>query len=287
MPSDSHHLVARDVERRRDLAASSFDSADVLHRRAHEGIIERLAPLVMTPSLIVDLGAGTGTMSRLLARQYRKARVLAVDPSARMRDAARRSRSFLSRTREVRARTDRLPLPEGAVDFVYCNLWLAWVDDLAACFAEIARVLKRGGVFAFATPGPDTFSGLRNARSGDVGVRRFVDMHDIGDLLVRAGLAEPVLDVDKVTITYERTGDLFRDLSAVGARNLLSGRHRGLTGKRRFERFEAALSGDDGPAVDVELVYGHAWGAGPRAPEGEFRIDAAAIGRSRPGRPGG
>lgn len=283
MHFDAHQLDARDIERRRDHAAASFDSADFLHRRAHEGLSERLEPIVMNPGLIVDLGAGTGAMSRLLAKQHRKARVLSIDPSRAMLDVARRARPFLSRTREIRAHTDRLPLPDATVDFVYSNLWLAWVDDLAGCFEEIARVLKKGGVFAFATLGPDTLSTLRNARFSDVAVRQFVDMHDVGDLLVRAGLAEPVLDVDKLTVTYRRAGDLFRDLTAVGARNLLRGRPRGLMGKSRFGQFTEALTGDGGLAVELEVVYGHAWGAGPRASGGEVRIDPASIGRLRPG----
>ncbi len=287
MHFDAHHLDARDIERRRDRAAASFDSADFLHQRAHEGLSERLEPMVMNPSLIVDLGAGTGAMSRRLAKQYRRARVLSVDPSRAMLDVARRARPFLSRTREVRAETDRLPLPDGSVDLVYSNLWLAWVDDLAGCFNEIARVLKKGGVFAFATLGPDTLSTLRDARFGDIAVRQFVDMHDVGDLLVRAGLAEPVLDVDKLTVTYRRANDLFRDLTAVGARNLLRGRQRGLMGKTRFARLTDALTADDGLAIELELVYGHAWGSGPRAARGEVRIDPAAIGRLRPGDRGG
>ena len=86
-----------------------------------------------------------------------------------------------------------------------------------------------------------------------------------------------------MTVTYRRANDLFRDLTAVGARNLLRGRQRGLMGKTRFARLTDALTADDGLAIELELVYGHAWGTGPRAARGEVRIDPAAIGRLRPG----
>jgi malonyl-CoA O-methyltransferase len=279
MQREFGNQVPADVIRRRDRAASSLESADFLFRRAHEGIIDRLAPLVMQPQAIVDLGAGTGVQSRALARQFRKARVISIDASQAMVDAARRQRPFLSKTREIRAASDRLPLPDGSVDLVYANLWLAWVDNLPACFAEIARVLAKGGVFTFATLGPDTFANLREAHAGDMAVRAFADMHDIGDLLVQAGLAEPILDIDKLTVSYDDADALFRDLSAVGARNTLTGRRRTLTGKTRFERFRRTLESQGRLAVDVELVYGHAWGSGPRPPAGEFHVDPATIGR--------
>ena len=283
MQGEPDKLKAADVARRRDRAASSFDSADFLFRRAHDGIIERLAPLVMEPRTILDLGAGTGTQSRALAKHYRKARVLSLDPSKAMLGIARGQRPFLSKTREVIATTDRLPLPDHSVDLVYANLWLAWLDDLPACFAEVARVLAKGGVFAFATLGPDTFRNIREAHDEAPAVRTFVDMHDIGDLLVRAGIAEPVLDVDKLTISYSDADALFRDISAVGARNVHAGRRQSLTGRQRFDQFRRALEGQGGPTVEIELVFGHAWGTGPRPPAGEVRIDAASIGRL-PGR---
>ena len=107
-------------------------------------------------------------------------------------------------------------------------------------------------------------------------------MHDIGDALLRAGLADPVLDVDRLSITYQDTASLYRDLSNTGARSSLAHRRQTLTGKGKYRAMEKALTvatGDGMLKITLELVYGHAWVAPPRVNDGEFRVDPAAIGR--------
>lgn len=285
MPAESGKLNWTDARRRLARAASSFDGANFIHTETCSGLIERLSPLVIDAALIVDLGSATGAGSRRLAGAFRKARILSVDRSAAMLRAARRNRSRFSRVREVVADALQLPLPTGAVDLVFANLLLPWIDDLPGCFAEIARVLRKGGVFAFATLGPDSLAVLRHAWGAadpSPHVRAFADMHDVGDALVHAGLAEPVLDTDRLTVTYGDSQALFRDLTASGARNCLSGRRASLTGKTRFRAMQQALEGPGPLAVELELVYGHAWGVGPRPAAGEFLIEPNAIGR--PGR---
>jgi malonyl-CoA O-methyltransferase len=113
-------------------------------------------------------------------------------------------------------------------------------------------------------------------------VAQFNDMHDIGDLLVRAGLRDPVLDVDRLTISYRYADALFADLTATGARNSLAGRAKGLMGRRRWAAFTANLFRDGKPLeLDLELVYGHAFGGAPMQARGPVAIDPAAIGRRR------
>ena len=144
---------------------------------------------------------------------------------------------------------------------------LPWIGDLPACFSEVARVLKPGGVFAFATLGPDSLGEFRELLESPDAVVDFPDMHDVGDAAVRAGLADPVLDIDRLTVTYTDGGKLVGDLSAAGA-------------SRQLE--EATLAGRAGGwSLQFELVYGHAWGTGPRQDPGEFRIDPSAIGQIR------
>jgi malonyl-CoA O-methyltransferase len=107
-------------------------------------------------------------------------------------------------------------------------------------------------------------------------------MHDIGDGLVHAGLRDPVLDTDLLNVSYRDTGTLFRDLTLLGARNCLSGRTKTLTGKARFRGMETRLRSrfrDGLLNLKLELVYGHAWGGGPPQTPGEYRIDAAEIGK--------
>ncbi len=277
----SGKLRAKDVRRRFDQAAANFDEANFVHRTTFDGLIDRMTPLVITPSVILDLGSATGTGSRMLAKQYRKARVLGLDRSGPMLRAAKGGRSRFSRIREVQGNATRLPLQTGSADLVFSNMLLPWIDDIPACFAEVGRVLRKGGVFAFATVGPDSLRNLREAwgESDDTDhVCRFADMHDVGDALVGSGLAEPVLDVDRLTVTYRDGDSLFSDLSATGARNSLVGRRTTLTGKRRFESMLDKLTGDGAITIEVELVYGHAWGTGPRTPAGELHVDPGSIG---------
>ena len=287
MSDDSSELKARDVRRRFNLAAARFDEADFIHRRSFEGLLERLAPLLITPGHILDLGSATGSGSRQLAKSFRKARVISLDICGPMLTRAKAGRTMFSKTREVQADASKLPLRTGSFDLIVANMLLPWIGDLTACFSEVARALKKGGVFTFATLGPDSLASLRHAwklADGSNHIHTFADMHDVGDSLVRAGLTDPVLDVDKLAVAYRDTSSLFRDLSACGARNCLAERRRTLTGKRRFRAMQDNLlrtGGDGGVTVDVEIVYGHAWGSGPRSPVGEFRVDPGSIRRRR------
>jgi malonyl-CoA O-methyltransferase len=244
-----------------------------------------LVPVVFSPALILDIGAGTGISSRALAKHYRKSRVVSLDLSADMLALAKSNKPFFSKLSELRADANQLPIHSGSVDLVFANLLLPWIDNLSICLAEISRILKKGGVFAFATLGPDSLNELRRAWAAvdsDVHVRSFTDMHDVGDALLQNGLADPVLDVDYLTVTYQDTASLYRDLSACGARNSLGLRRKTLTGKNRFTEMENAITKEttsDRFTMTLELVYGHAWGVGPRPKNGEFHRDANTITR--------
>ena len=234
---------------------------------------------------ILDLGGATGTASRQLCKRFRRSRVIVLDASREMLRIAEQKRSWFSRVSLLQGNALALPLQTGCVDLVFSNLLLPWIDDLQAMFAEVARALRKGGLFAFATLGPDSLSEIREAWSSvDDGqhVNMFADMHDLGDGLMRAGFRDPVLDTDFLNVSYKGTNALFRDLTLVGARNSLAGRTKSLTGKQRFRAMEARLrelSKDGLLELRLELVYGHAWGGGPRQPAGEYRIDPTQIER--------
>jgi malonyl-CoA O-methyltransferase len=105
-------------------------------------------------------------------------------------------------------------------------------------------------------------------------------MHDVGDMALAAGLAEPVLDVDRLAVTYPDVSGLVRDLRAMGAVNVAGARRRGLTGHDRWRQFEAGLGSAQGRfAVTVELILGQAWGRGPRGGSGEVPVPIARIKR--------
>lgn len=275
-----------DVARRRfDRIAARFADADYVHRKAFDGIVERLSPVILDPRTILDLGSAHGTGSRRLARLYRGARIISLDASAKMLAECRRRRSMFSRIRECQADAMQIPLQTGSIDLVVANLLLPWIDDLPACLAGIGRVLKNGGVFAFATLGPDSFAELRQAWQrvdAEPHVRDFPDMHDVGDALLRSGLRDPVLDAESLHVTFPDSAALLRDLSDAGAGNCLVGRRPTLTGKMRFRQLRRELAkaaADDRLSLRLELVYGHAWGAGQSATPGEYLVAPGAIGR--------
>ena len=178
---------------------------------------------------------------------------------------------------------DPFPFADGTFDLVVANQLLPWIPDTGPVFREVARVLRKGGVFAFATLGPDSLRELAAALASvdqAAHVNRFEDMHNIGDGLVRAGLADPVLDVDRLAVSYESVDRLFADLTLAGARNALCDRPRSLVGRARFRAMKDALTARyaEGQIVlDLELVYGHCWGTGAKNEPGEFRIDANGI----------
>jgi malonyl-CoA O-methyltransferase len=179
------------------------------------------------------------------------------------------------------------------VDLVFSNLLLPWCEDLDTVFAEVARILRPRGLFTFTTLGPDTLIELRAAwRTADPesALHPFTDMHDLGDGLVRAGFAEPVLDVSRYTLTYPDAVTLLRDLRATGAQGATTGRARGLTGRDKLRAMKEAYERYRREGVlpaSYEVVFGQAWGAVKRPDAGgEFAVPVETIGRRGPRRGG-
>ncbi len=280
-------LNISDVRRRFDHAAHRFDAVDFVHSATRDGLLARLEPMTIEARTILDLGSATGSGSRLLARRFRRARIVAVDLSRNMLEATRRKRSRFTRRLSVQANAEELPFADQSIDVIFANLLLPWVSDPVLLFAEVSRVLRKDGLFLFSTLGPDSLGEIRDAWAC-VDTRehanRFFDMHDIGDAAIRAGLRDPVLDVDRLSVTYNDAEALFRDLTDMGARNCLQNRERSLGGAGRFRAMKAAL--DDQRkggllTLDLELVYGHCWGSGPQSTDGEYRINAERISHRR------
>lgn len=274
-------LRLQDIRRRFDRAAADFDSTDFVHEVTRDGLIERLEPLLLEPKTILDLGSATGGMGRLLRKRFKRAHLVSLDLSQQMLRQAKQRKSWLSRASFVQGDANYLPFANASFDIVVANQLLPWMPEPQAIFEEVARVLIPGGVFAFATLGPDSLREIERAWAtvdSGVHVNRFADMHDIGDGLVGAGLRDPVLDVDRLGISYDSAGKLFKDLTGAGARNTLASRARGLAGRGIFAAMTAALADSTGKiTLDLELVYGHCWGAGPKSDPADYRIDANRI----------
>ena len=275
------------VRRRFARAAAHFSGTDFVHRNSEDGLFERLQPMTIEPSLVLDLGCGVGASSRRLQNRFRKSRVLGVDLSPAMLGQAPARGRWFSRNDWVCADAQQLPLGQDSVDLVFANMLMPWIDNPDALFAEVARVLRPEGLFVFSALGPDSLGALRAAwaKVDDTQhVHPFPDMHNLGDGLIRAGMRDPVLDVDELNISYKDPSALMKDLAGAGARNSLANRHPGLTGKGRYKRFLEALQGGREMAeivLSLELVFGHAFGGKPRLPDGEFRLSPSQIGRRK------
>jgi len=289
---DGFTIERREVRRAFGRAASDYDAAAELQQRVRGELLERLDLVRIEPVAVLDLGAGTGHAALGLKRRYPKAQVVALDLAESMLREAGRRQTLLRRFRRVCADAACLPFRSGSFDIVFSNLMLQWCNEPDRVFAECRRVLRPGGLLSFATFGPDTLIELRRAWAAvddHVHVSRFIDMHDLGDALIRAGLAEPVMDVERHVLDYVEVRELMRELKAIGAHNASIGRSRGLTGKGALARMIAGYETfrrDGRVPATYEVVFGHAWAPvteprSRRAPPGETRVPISQVGGRR------
>ncbi len=259
-------LIHKRLARRAfEKAADTYDEAAVLQNEIGDRLMERLDYIRLQPRRILDLGAGTGMFTSALMKRYRKADVVALDIAKPMLHCVRQRAGWLRKPGCVCGDTETLPFADDSFDFIFSNLMLQWCTDLEATFIELRRVLSPGGLLMFTTFGPDTLMELRaswEAVDGYTHVNSFIDLHDVGDSLLHTKWAEPVMDSERITVTYRELRGLMQDLKQIGAHNVTSGRPRGLTGKRHLQQLVEAYEPfrEDGvlPA-SYEVVYGHAW----------------------------
>ncbi len=300
---DPHDVDPRAVRRAFARAAATYDAAAVLQREVGARMASRLDYIKLAPRAILDVGCGTGEAVGELAARYSGARVVALDAALAMvvaaRDRSRRARSLFRRLLpdalarggpatpfHVCGDFHMLPLSGVTFDLVWSNLALQWANDLPRAFAEMRRVMKVGGLLTFTTFGPDTLKELRAAflrADGNTHTNRFIDMHDLGDMLVAAGFADPVMDMEQLTLTYEDAGALMRELKHLGATNATRGRPHGLMGRGAWQRALAALEAtrrDGRLPLTFEVIYGHAWKGEPkRSAEGHPIVKLTRPGR--------
>lgn len=252
-------------------AARRYEQAARLQQMVEAELLERAAELPLTPSLILDLGAGPGRAAAALKQRYGKAEVIAVDIALPMLREAKKRQSWWRPFRCVNADVRHLPIADASCDLLFSSLCLQWIEDLPALFAEFRRVLKPGGWLLFSSFGPDSLRELRAAWASvddRPHVNVFLDMHDVGDALLAQGFRDPMLDVERYTLPYGSALDLMRELKAIGAHNVDQQRARGLTGRQTLNRvvaaYEAYRISPEAVAASYEIVFAQA-----QAPSGE------------------
>lgn len=243
---------------------SVYEKAAQLQRRVADDLLDRLDLMSLNPRAVLEIGSRTGYAIPELSARYPEAKVIALDPFSDYLAFAKDTRD-LKNCDHVAAQSGQLPLPNESIDLVFSNLVLLKANTIPVLEA-VYRVLRPGGLFLFSAFGPDTlreFVQSWEAHDDVPHVHDFHDMHDLGDSLVAAGYAEPVMDVDWYTVTYSSAKALMTDLKVYWPDNPVPGSRETLTGKGRFGHFKQAyesLRGDDGHLPSTwEIVYGHAW----------------------------
>ncbi|MES2579982.1 MAG: malonyl-ACP O-methyltransferase BioC [Pseudomonadota bacterium] len=261
-----------------DRAAQTYDAAAILQKLVRTEMLSRLDLVKIKPKVILDAGCGTGHGSFALQKKFSRAQVVSLDIALGMLQKTHQQQPFLSKLLRQKnlicADIERLPIVNSSLGMVWSNLALQWCNDLDTAFSEVSRVLQPNGLFMFSTFGPDTLKELRvaskpvNQTSAFTSVSRFIDMHDIGDALTRAGFSAPVLDVERYTLTYDDVKSVMKDLKSIGAHNATEGRARGLQGRgflqqltQQYEQFRQNLEEGGKLPATFEVVYGHAWKA--------------------------
>jgi len=252
------------IQKNFDNKADSYESYAVLQKEVCNRMLERLPLIRLDPAVIVDCGSGTGWGVQGLMKQYRKAHVVALDLSLPMLQHSKTKGGWLRKPGLVCADAEQIPLADASVDLVFSSLMLQWCDA-PRVFAEFKRILKPNGLLMFATFGPDTLKELKHSWSqvdDDIHVNDFVDMHDLGDALVQAGLADPVMDMDLITLTYSDASLVMKDLKAIGANTIIKKKNKGLMTPNKLQKVIEAYEffrKDQLIPASFEVVFGHAW----------------------------
>ena len=243
-----------------------------LHAEVARRMAERLAVVRLQPATVLDWWGHTGASAALLRAAYPKARRVVFEPNeallARSRDATQRPWWAARRSAAIEVRGDE-PEP-GSARLLWANMMLQAVADLPALMVRWQRALAVDGFLMFSTLGPDTLRELHALyrRLGwPTPGAPFVDMHDLGDMLIDAGFADPVMDQERLTLTWDSPQALLAELRQLGG-NVSPMRFAGLRTPRWRARLHDALAtlaaADGRIAMSFEVVYGHAFKAAPR-----------------------
>lgn len=252
-----------------DKAADSYDGAAVLQKEVCSRLIEKLDIVTLQPQWILDAGSGTGEAVKPLQKRFKKAELVLLDLSERMLEKAVKQGTLFNRLFRapvtVCGDIESLPFTDQSFDLVFSNLAMQWCNDTTAVLTEFRRVLKPGGLLVFTTFGPDTLKELRaswQTVDDAVHVNAFLDMHDIGDALLQSGYAEPVMEAELITVSYQDVNTLMQDLRDIGANVTANGHRQGLLTRNMLKQlgqaYEAYRVNGVLPAT-YEIIYGHAW----------------------------
>ena len=291
-PDIKKHRVCDDFAR----AAQSYDEAAVVQYEVCERALQRVDMLELKPASVLDVGCGTGRCLPGLASRFPHSLLLACDLAMPMLLQCRRQLAGSGPEHLVCCDAEQMPFAEASVDLLFSTSTFQWCVDLPRVLAECGRVLRTGGVLVFTTFGPDTLLQLRRsfARVDDFPhVHEFIDMHHIGDMMVEAGFADPVVDMEMIDIQYPSVQLLLRDLKATGSQAKFADSRStpaGLMGKQKFhsllDAYEAYRQENGLLPASYEVIYGYARKPDDQvftaARSGEVRVPVSGIRKNTP-----
>lgn len=268
----SQTIHKSEIARAFGIASHTYDKHAFVQQEIGSRLLERLSLIKNTPHTIVDIGAGTGFLTEQIQKKYPKSKIIGIDLAPQMIEFAKQKQSwqfFKNKPHYLCADAENLPFASASVDLIFSNFTFQWCDNLEHVFAECKRVLKPNGMLFFSTLGPQTLFELREsfARVDHyTHVNSFIDMHDIGDLLLNTRLSDPVVDMEMVTVTYTQVKALLKDLKATGAHHIrhcdTHQRPQGCTPTnslfKMFKAYETFKQADNLYPATFEIIYGHA-----------------------------
>jgi malonyl-CoA O-methyltransferase len=250
-------------------AAKNYDRHSFIQKEIGGRLLDKLMLVKTAPHCILDVGAGTGFLTRQLQQKYPNSKVIGLDLAHGMTEFAKSKQPWkLWKNQPVYMSGDAecLPLRSHSVDLIFSNCTLQWCTDIKQVLAEFKRVLKPNGILFFSTLGPQTLHELRQSwqkADNHIHVNDFTDMHDLGDLLIQSDFANPVMDMEMITVNYRDVKQLLNDLKGTGAHNVNLQRPKGCTPKSAFTKmiqsYETFKNPDETYPATFEIIYGHGW----------------------------
>ncbi len=248
----------RQTRRRFHAAAANYDRHAAVATEVAGRLIERLDGLRFDPRRILDLGCGTGRQARALHERFPNSHILAADPARGMLERARRQRGRWRRRFElIEADAESLPVADGSIDLVFANMVLEWCRDPDRVLQELRRALCPGGLLLMATIGPDTHRELHQILAGDfhaMTTGNVIHAMRLGDLLMRTGFREPVVDSDWLTSTHPDLESLLKDLRLTGTEF-----PSGIDPDRLVNAFPQTEDQTERYSLTWEIVYASTW----------------------------
>ncbi|AGF49337.1 methyltransferase domain-containing protein [Candidatus Kinetoplastidibacterium galati] len=271
LPINISH-VSKQFSRRNGLVNSQFLYAEIASRLANN-----LKYIKIKPKNIVDSGCGIGNNLSILQSIYKNFNYIGIDRSFHLLNIGHKKfkqKGMFNKIKDILTKKS-VPifiqsdmsasgLKSESIDMVWSNLALHWHNKPKSVIDEWHRILKDNGLVVFSYFGPDTIKEVRSAINNakiETEMMYFIDMHDVGDMLIHNGFENPVMHKDTITLTYKNPLRLLRDVHYIGG-NASMNRKKNLASKAWLTALCESLDKQRNNSLinlTIEIIYGHAW----------------------------